>query len=125
MVAHMRHLVVHPLTPLIAFSVVLCVLFTTYLALGLAPTDSLGMAASLCWGILFACWIVADARHRKQIPCYDFGFLCYIWLPLAVPWYCIWSRGWRGILVLIAFAGLLLAPYFVGAVVWQFLYGSV
>ena len=76
------------------------------------------LAASFCWSVLLAFWIVADARRRTGVPCFDFGFFCYLFLPVAVPWYCCWSRGLRGLQMLVAIALLWLAPYVVANIVW-------
>lgn len=90
---------------------------------GLAPSPTFQVATSFCWSLLLAFWIVADARRRKCVPCFDFGFFCYVFLPIAVPWYCLWSRGPRGVLTLVAFAALWLVPYMIASVVWLALYG--
>jgi hypothetical protein len=68
-------------------------------------------------------WIVADARRRTGIPCFDFGFLCYVFLPFAFPWYCFWSRGWRGALMLLLILSLWIGPYIVASMIWITLYG--
>ena len=114
----MRHVLIHPLTPLCLFSMADAVLITTYLAAGLTPSRTFEMLALIGWSILLALWVVVDARHRKCIPCFDFGFLSYIFLPIAVPWYCFWSRGWRGFRTLILLCGLWLMPYLVVMTVW-------
>jgi hypothetical protein len=42
-------------------------------------------------------WIAADAKERRRTPCFDFGlFLLGLW-PLSLFWYCIATRGWRGL----------------------------
>jgi hypothetical protein len=113
----------YPLAPLLLFSVALTALLVTYLAVGLAPSPTFELVASFCWSILLALWIVGDARRRTGVPCFDFGFFCYLFLPVAVPWYCLWSRGLRGSLTLVAITLLWLVPYIVGSVVWLALYG--
>ena len=63
-----------------------------------------------------ALWVEADARYFRRVPCYDFGaFVLFGW-PVAVPWYCFWSRGrpgWRAALALI---GLIHAPSLIGGI---------
>jgi hypothetical protein len=119
----MARFLVHPLAPLLLFSLAFSALLVTYPAVGLAPSPTFEFVASFFWSILVALWIVADARRRTGVPCFDFGFFCYLLLPIAVPWYCFWSRGWRGLLLLISIAVLWLAPYLVANVVWLALYG--
>jgi hypothetical protein len=117
-----RKALVHPLTPLALFAVALTGLLTTYLALGLAPSTTFEIVATFSWSLLVAYWVVADARRRTDIPCFDFGFFCYLFLPIVVPWYCFWSRGWRGAFTLVVIACLWLAPYVIASLVWAVLY---
>jgi hypothetical protein len=112
----------HPLTPLLLFALISSALLTTYRAVGMAPSPSFEMSAGVFWGLLLAFWVVADARHRTGVPCFDFGFLCWVFLPIAVPWYCFWSRGWRGSITLGVIACLWLAHYVVARIIWQMLY---
>jgi hypothetical protein len=32
--------------------------------------------------------------------------------PVSIAWYCFWSRGWRGIKLLLGLGGLLFLPIF-------------
>jgi hypothetical protein len=113
----------HPIAPLVTFSIALAALLTIYLAAGLSPSPAFEFVASFWWSILLAIWIVADACRRTGVPCFDLGFSCYLFLPVAVPWYCFWSRGWRGILTLLAIVGIWLAPYVLAGLVWEAIYG--
>lgn len=119
----MRYWLVHPLAPLLFFTVALSVLLATYFAVGLAPSTRFESVASLSWTLLLAFWMVADARRRKRTPCFDFGLFCYLFLPFVVPWYCFSSRGWRGAPMLVTLVGLWLLPYIVATAVWFVLYG--
>jgi len=113
----------HPLAPLLLFSIALTALLATYLLIGFAPSTTFEITASFGWSILLAFWLVADARRRKGVPCFDFGFFCYLFLPVAVPWYCFWSRGWRGALLLATLMCFWLAPYIIASMLWLALYG--
>jgi hypothetical protein len=112
----------YPLAPLLLFSVALTVLLVTYVVAGLMPSPTFEYVASFFGSMLLALWVVADARRKTGVPCFDFGFFCYMFLPLAVPWYCFWSRGLRGLLMLAALVVLWLAPYLVAAVFWLAIY---
>lgn len=94
-----------------------------YVISGLAPSETFLAVAGFVWSFLLAYWIVGDARSRTGIPCFDFGFFCYLFFPIIVPGYCFWSRGWRGLLTLVFIIGIWLAPYIVAGVVWVALYG--
>jgi hypothetical protein len=118
----MRQILNRPLGPLLLFSIALTALLTTYVAAGLAPSPSFEVVASLSWSLLLALWIVADARRHTGIPCFDFGFYCYVFLPFVFPWYCFWSRGWRGALTLMTIACLWAVPFIIASIVWRVLY---
>ena len=53
-------------------------------------------------------WIAADAKERRQTPCFDFGFFLLATWPLSLFWYCGRTRGWRGVALA---SGLLLLGY--------------
>jgi hypothetical protein len=110
-----------PIVPLLAFSVALSGLLSAYVAIGYVPSATFDIAASFVWTVLLALWIVADARRRMGIPCFDFGLYCYCFMPITVSWYCIRSRGWRGVLLLLAIAGTWIVPFLVAGLVWRLL----
>jgi hypothetical protein len=56
-------------------------------------------------------WVLQDARQRRCVPCFDFGFLLFMAFPLSVVWYLFWTRGWKGLALLAAFVGLFLVPW--------------
>jgi hypothetical protein len=87
------------------------------------PSTTFELLASVSWSLLVALWVVVDARRRACTPCFDFGFFCYVFFPVAVPWYCFWSRGWRGALTLVIILGLWFAPHIVASVAWIALSG--
>lgn len=119
----MTKIPIHPLAPLSIFSVVLTAFLATYLATGFSPSTTFEIASSFSWSLLLAFWVVTDARRREGIPCFDFGFFCYLFPPIVVPWYCFWSRGWRGTLLLATIVCLWLMPYVVASMLWLALYG--
>ena len=119
----MHRLLCHPVAPLCAFTAGTSIFYAATLAVGrsLSPTlQSFLLTDSM---ILILMWLVADARRRRQVPCFDFGFFCSIFFPLSVAWYCCWSRGWWGLLTIGLLIGLWLAPLIVADVTWQVLYG--
>lgn len=77
----------------------------------------------LGWVPLLAYWVVLDARKGHRIPCFDFGLYCYLLLPVTLPWYCIWSRGWRGVSLILLLYGITILPYLVEVMTWEFVYG--
>lgn len=118
-----RAIAFHPFAPLVVYSMALSGLLVTYLAAGCSPSPAFEALAWFSWLLLLALAVVTDARRRKSTPCFDFGMFCMMVLPIAVPWYCFWSRGWRGIFVIAAIFALWVGPYFIATVVWHVLFG--
>lgn len=114
--------VTHPLAPLLLFAIILTGFLTTYLVAGFAPSETFEQLAGFVWGLLVLLWIVADARRRTGVPCFDFGFICYALFPLAVPWYCFSSRGWRGAMLLLMLYALWAVPHIVANIIGSAMY---
>jgi hypothetical protein len=68
--------------------------------------------AVICWGWPVMIWMDYDALRRRRRPCFDFGLFLVVTFPVSMVWYCFWSRGWRGIKLLLGLGGLLLLPIF-------------
>jgi hypothetical protein len=118
-----RKFFVHPLAPLLLFSVALTALLIAYVIGGVVPSETFDILASFVWSILLAWWVVTDARRRESIPCFDFGFFCYVFFPVIFPAYCFWSRGWRGFLLLIVVFSTWMVPYIIAGFAWAVRYG--
>jgi hypothetical protein len=114
-----------PIAPLLFFSIGFGAILSAYMALGAAPSLGFETAASFVWCVLLALWIVNDARRRRGIPCFDFGLYCYFLLPVTITWHCVSTRGWRGILLLLAICATWILPYLVARIVWQFLHRGI
>ena len=103
---------------LLLLSVALGLFYSLYIWMGTEPPMVADVIASYLMPIGFAAWVQADARLRGCTPCFDFGtFVMFAW-PITVPWYLIWTRGWRGLLITLMFLGLLLFPFVLATVVW-------
>src|SRR5580765_2705055 len=110
----------HPLTPLIALSVITAICRCLGICAG---SDLRGGEIALQYGWIFMIvwWMDRDARWRNRLPCYDFGFFTLLCVPISPIWYCFWSRGWRGILLLLLLLFLWLAPYVIADTLWAVL----
>ncbi len=84
------------LTRLHAFSLACWVIATGYGLFLLQPTSLplLGLVAGP--PIAVATWLAADAKHTRVAHVGDSGWLFYLFLPVAIPWYAIKTRGRRG-----------------------------
>jgi hypothetical protein len=60
------------------------------------------------FSFILAWWVIADARKRRRELWYDFGTFVFFAWPVVVPIYLFKTRGMRGFLTLLCFAGLVL-----------------
>jgi hypothetical protein len=111
--------------PLLVLVVALSAIASMYVILGERPPESVEVISQVAPAFFLVFWVVVDARRRRRVPCYDFGFLVALFYVVAVPWYLVWSRGWRGLLVLGYFMVLLLMPGIIASIVWQVKYGPI
>jgi hypothetical protein len=81
-------------------------------ACSLSP-DGKRLAAILTYAFPFfvVLWVLSDARRGGSTPCFDFGFFLAVGFPVSVAWYLLCPKGFRGLLVLAALAGLFLVPW--------------
>jgi hypothetical protein len=107
----------------VIYAIGLFVAFATYLLAGASILPAFEDVTTFGWVLMLVCWADADARHRRLIPCYDFGLLVGVFFPASIIWYCVWSRGWRGLLMIVALTLLWWLPYAVAGLVWLALYG--
>jgi hypothetical protein len=80
--------------------------------------DAASMLLGFSVTLLLLCWILADARQRRCVPCFDFGFLLAVSFPLSLVWYAFWTRGWRGLLLLLTVLGLIYGPWICAVIGW-------
>ena len=103
---------------LLIVAAMLAVFNSVYVVAGVTPSTFARLITAQTLPICFATWVQADARSRRCTPCCDFGmFVLATWI-LSVPWYLIWTRGWRGLLVTASFFGLLILPSLTAVFVW-------
>jgi hypothetical protein len=108
----------HPLTPLVVMSLLTAAALCASVWAGSAASTGLETVLGFGWALLVVLWMDADARRLRRLPCYDFGLLAGLYFPLSVVWYCLWSRGWRGLLLLLLLLALWWSPYIVAVAFW-------
>lgn len=79
-------------------------------------TSPVVLATSWVWSMMIVVWLESDAR-RRRLPCFDFGLFAYLFWPITLIWYCVWSRGWMGLLTVLGVFALFYAPFFAATVV--------
>lgn len=76
------------------------------------------------WGIIFIIltifWVYCDAGRSDFEKPFDFGFLVYIFWPVALPWYLVSTRGMEGVLIFLGFIALWIGPWLMGLVAYVY-----
>lgn len=84
-----------------AFYLFVALLFVRAWAIGAQTLADLGLAICAAAAVTLAC--IADSKIvARPIPHAARWVMLFLW-PVAVPLYLLWSRGWRGLIVLVAF----------------------
>lgn len=78
------------------------------------------------WGvislILSIMWATADASTNEFEKPFDFGFLMYIFWPVALPYYLVATRGIEGIVLFVGLISIWLGPWLAGLVAYTYVY---
>lgn len=78
------------------------------------------------WGLIFLVvtivWAMADSETNEFEKPFDFGFLMYIFWPVALPYYLVSTRGLEGIVVFFGLIGIWLGPWLAGLVAYTYVY---
>jgi hypothetical protein len=108
--------------PLIGVGILQASFGMLYAWLRTDPPEGARWILAFSTALLVVYWIVADARGRRCVPCFDFGYLLAISLPFSLIWYAFWTRGWRGILRLLAIVGAIYGPWLCATILWVLLH---
>ncbi len=80
----------------------------------------------LVWGFVFVVltivWTLDDVKKRKFEKPFDFGFLMYVFWPIAFPYYLVSTRGIEGLVHIAGFLALWLGPWMAGLVAYVYVY---
>jgi len=104
--------------PIVVLAATESVILSSYVLFDASPSPLQVMLLSSAISFFMILWVLEDAHRRQGFPCYDFGFLVALGFPLSVVWYLLWTRGFRGLLVIAIFLGLYLAPWLCAISVW-------
>ena len=97
-------------------------LASAYAMTGARPSEQNTILFEICLVLGLILWIEADARRRGILPCHDFGFLVGVFFPVSVVWYAFWSRGRKGLLLLLSLLGLWMVPAITSSLAWFVVY---
>ena len=106
--------------PLIALSICMGIIEVLMNLQGKEVSES----TQLVWGIVFVMlsilWAYYDADRIDFEKPLDFGFLVYVFWPVAFPWYLVKTRGVDGVLVFFGFILIWLGPWLAGLVAYVY-----
>ena len=109
---------------LLVFTLIGCAVLTGYSFRGRFPPQFMFQLWDNVFWLSVVSWIQTDARLRRQTPCFDFGWLVWLTAWIAIPWYVVRTRGWRGLFVLLMFLVLYSLPPYLAMQVWIVLHIS-
>ncbi|MCU7797911.1 MAG: hypothetical protein KZQ75_12340 [Candidatus Thiodiazotropha sp. (ex Myrtea spinifera)] len=87
---------------------------------GKVVSDATQSVWSFVFIIVTILWAQKDADKKGVYKPFDFGFLIYIFWPVAFPWYLTHTRGVEGALLFMGFISLWLGPWVAGLVAYAY-----
>src|ERR1700749_1882116 len=90
-----------PIAALIVMALIATGLRCAYAIARLPISSPAEYVLGCCWGYPMMIWMNHDAVRGRRRPCFDFGLFILYAFPVSLLWYCVWSRGWRGMLLLL------------------------
>ena len=107
-----------PAALLYLFLILMQVITGVYLAreTELPPAFTLLYPLGLLWAVGW--WLREDSRQRGVGWVFDMGLFLYIAWPVVMPYYLLKSRGAKGLLVMLAFAGAYVGALLAGAMLY-------
>jgi hypothetical protein len=61
--------------------------------------------------VMTVLWAAADMRSRGQTPPFELPFLLLLCWPISLAWYCVWTRGWNGLILALGLFVLTYVPH--------------
>ena len=108
-----------PTVLLYAFLVITEIGNGAYLASGEDPPPAFTIIRALGFLWIIGWWLRRDSRSRGIAWVYDMGMFLNIAWPFIMPYYLIKSRGPRGLLVILGFAGAFIGALVVGVILFE------
>lgn len=96
------------------FLIVTQVVTGFYLARGAGPPPAFSFLYPLCFLWAVGWWLREDSRARGVGWVFDMGLFLYIAWPFFMPYYLLKTRGAKGLLVMLAFAGAYVGAFVAG-----------
>lgn len=68
---------------------------------------------ALIMPVMTLLWVAADMRSRGQAAPFELPFLLLLCWPISLAWYCVWTRGWNGLVLALGLFVLTYMPHLV------------
>ena len=109
--------IVSPTVLLYAFAVTKEIGEGFYIVTEGEPPRAFTVASGIGFLWILGWWLFRDSRLRSIPWIYDMGMFLYILWPFIMPYYLLKSRGARGLISILGFAGAYIGALIVGATV--------
>ena len=84
------------------------------------PSQLFTIYYGLCFPWILAWWVQKDKFYKAKDAPYEYlAFIYFFWL-VALPWYLIKTRGWKGFPMFLGFLSLSYADYFSSELAYYF-----
>ena len=107
-----------PTALLYLFLIATQVVAGVYLAREAVPPPAFTFLYPFSWLWVVGWWLRDDSRKRGIGWVFDMGLFLYIAWPFFMPYYLLKTRGARGLLVLLAFAGAYVGAFLAGVALY-------
>lgn len=105
-----------PAALLCIFLVITQIISGIYLSRGIEPPPAYTLLHTLGFLWVIGWWLQKDSRKHGVKWVFDMGLFLYIAWPLIMPIYLFKMRGVKALLTILAFVGIYLGAYIIGAI---------
>lgn len=92
-----------------------------YLAGDVEPSPAFALLYALSFLWVIGWWLLKDSRGRGVGWVFDMGLFLYIAWPIVMPYYLLKTRGLRGLLAILVFAGVYVGAFMAGVALYALL----
>lgn len=110
-----------PIILLCFFLLIVQIANSFYLARGVEPSPAFDLLYALGFLWLIGWWLKEDSRRYGVKWVYDMGLFLYLAWPFVIPYYLFKTRGVKALITILSFAGIFMATYMIGALVYALL----
>lgn len=110
-----------PTALLYLFLIVTQIIWVIYASRGIELPPAFMMLHRIGFLWVIGYWLQQDSRKHGYRWVYDLGLFLYIAWPFIIPYYLLKTRGLKGLIPILAFAGIYVGTYFIGVALYVLL----